>query len=209
MTYNRKLHDKEYLARPEVKVHIKEYTKEYLKRPEVKVRKKNYNKSLKMVQYRKEYYRRPEVKARNKTRQSTPEERVKQKKYRQENPEIFARGYERHRAKYPKRTWAARVIASHQQRGFKVRFSVASLTKNVAFVDTCPVCGKHIEWLYKHSQDFRGPGLACPSLDRRFRDSVLTLKNTQLMCFQCNVGKSSGTIEEYIQHCKNVAIRHP
>ena len=165
----------------------KEYRKEYYSRPSVKER-------------RKEYYSRPEVIARTK---------ISQRNYRQKNPGVFARGAERHRAKFPKKTWAARVIASHRQRGFKVMFSVISLTKNIALLKNCPVCGKTIDWLYKRTPTQQGPGLVCPSLDNLDNSRVLTLKNIKVMCFQCNVGKSTGTLDEYIQHCKNVVSYRP
>ena len=54
-----------------------------------------------------------------------------------------------------------------------------------------------------------GPKLSSPSLDRKTDDKILTLENTHIICFQCNVGKNSDTTEGYIQHCRDVAARHP
>ena len=63
-------HTKEYRARPEVKAYQKAYQKEYQKeygaRPEVKVRKKEYEERPEVKVHRKEYGARPEVKVHRK-----------------------------------------------------------------------------------------------------------------------------------------------
>ena len=56
-----KEYHKKYNQRPEVKKRKKEYNKEYYQRPEVKKRKKEYDK-----EYHKKYNQRPEVKKRKK-----------------------------------------------------------------------------------------------------------------------------------------------
>ena len=47
--------------------------------------------------------------------------------------------------------------------------------------------------------------LSTPTLDRINNNGVLTLKNTQIICMQCNTTKGSRTMKEFISYCAMVA----
>jgi hypothetical protein len=113
---------------------------------------------------------------------------------------------------HSRRYWSRNVRNKHitgggRSKKFDVRFSVGELMEIAYRTDSCPSCGKHLDWGYgtkgqkaQHNS---------PSLDRLNNEIVMTMDNIQIICYQCNVGKISQTNEQFYAHCWNIALLHP
>ncbi len=106
--------------------------------------------------------------------------------------------------KNPKRVWAARTLGGHRQRGFEVEITVDLLFDLALYTEECWICGCELDW----SVGTKGKAKPnSPTLDRINNDSVLTLDNVQIICYRCNMAKSTMSMDEFTDYCTAVSER--
>ena len=126
------------------------------------------------------------------------------KKWRKENKERVD-GYsadwrERNSLYY----WAHGVWRNHVNHGYEMRLTKADLVEMGEGNTRCKYCGVELDYSYKRG---RGSQANSPSIDRIDNGQVVSKENIQIICRKCNASKQNRTHGEFIQYCKNVAIR--
>ncbi len=123
------------------------------------------------------------------------------KKYRVDNREEIAVRAKRRYLNNRSRFWCTGTVRSHKRRGFKVEFAPVELWQIAKDTTHCGICNCRLIWVSTTGQCM----LSTPTLDRINNNGVLTLKNTQIICMQCNTTKGSRTMKEFISYCAMVA----
>jgi hypothetical protein len=80
--------------------------------------------------------------------------------------------------------------------------------KEALSVATCRLCGKKLNWGVPQLQNGRKRDLGRPSFDVVDPKLKKLKGNCHIICWGCNRSKSDMTVEEYIEHCRQVAERH-
>lgn len=98
------------------------------------------------------------------------------------------------------RRWAKGTIDGHRHQGMIVNISLNELTDLARNTTNCPICGCKLSWQPKGKISSNSP-----TLDRRYNGRRLTLQNTWIICWRCNVMKQDVPMPEYVEFCKMVA----
>jgi hypothetical protein len=133
----------------------------------------------------KRYYRRNRIKLRA----------YRKKYWRDKHVEIKDRARQR-----PHHTWALNTIYDHRKRGFKIVFTSAELEAIASQTRCCSICNVILNW----GNTTGRPQLNSPTLDRKTNAHFLTLTNTWIICFRCNLTKQNRTFVEFVRYCKKV-----
>jgi len=126
------------------------------------------------------------------------------KKYQRANRHIYAQANIKYRLKDLVRHWAKCTFNRHRGKGIKFLFCFDDFLSLARKTHNCFLCGKKLIW----NNTLISGKLNSPSLDIINRTQKNNIKNIQIICNQCNLGKSTGTTEEFIQNCHNVVARH-
>jgi len=118
------------------------------------------------------------------------------------NPEKEKQRSMNRRAKNPQRVWASKAIAGHKRRKKPCLFTINDLITIIPKNNTCVLCKKIFKW------NCNDHDLAAPSLDQIDCAQALILDNAQIICKQCNGGKSTDTQLGYILNCRDVWEKH-
>lgn len=101
--------------------------------------------------------------------------------------------------------WTHSVLSNHRRRGYLVSITNNQFTELAKKTPNCSICLRQLSW---SSEGKNGrPQLNSPSLDRINNEKELRLDNVQVICWLCNLTKSSRTMQEFIDYCKMVANR--
>ena len=100
--------------------------------------------------------------------------------------------------------WASDTITNHKRRGFIVNISIFDLKQIAKETKICKYCSGELK--YGYGSKGKTVSLS-PSLDRTDNEKELNIKNTQIICYNCNATKRSRTHDEFISYCKNIASK--
>lgn len=109
------------------------------------------------------------------------------------------------RLTYRKKEFFQRTTINHRKK-FSVKFSGAELSKRFEHQNGCLICG--VELAFIKDDRKKGPIPNSPSLDRISNGHILTLRNVQLICHQCNSTKGARTMKKFIEYCSMVAKKY-
>lgn len=154
-------------------------------------------------EHKKKYYKNNTEKCREyskKYREKNPERYKKiRKRWRENNPEY----QKEYRKNNPVKHWSYATIKNHRSKGFKILFESKDLILIAKNTKKCPICDCKLDWKY-------GTGLNdnTPNLDRINNEKILTLDNTQIICWRCNRAKGQMNMKEFINYCKHIADKY-
>ncbi len=101
----------------------------------------------------------------------------------------------------PRKRWVHNTLCAHRKR-FNTSITVDELLELANKVDYCPICGTSLNWSVQTKG--RKPQCDNPSLDRIHCDKPFDITNAMIVCYACNLGKATGTLEEYVKRCKRI-----
>lgn len=127
------------------------------------------------------------------------------REYRQKNKGkilVYAKMWNR---KNPLHSWASHTHRKHRKKGFFLYFTIQDLIKKAKDTFKCELCNCDLDWTVgkkKHCRD------NSPTLDKIQNETRnLSLKDIQIICLNCNAGKGSGSMMEYIMRCRRVCLK--
>jgi hypothetical protein len=102
---------------------------------------------------------------------------------------------------HPVRRWASSSIHNHKCRKYKVSLTIDEVCEMAENTKYCPICGVELVWGPKEKA---GPNFNSPSLDRKYNGNRLSIHNTWILCYRCNLMKNSMPLPELVEWCKEV-----
>jgi hypothetical protein len=121
------------------------------------------------------------------------------KEYRILKKEELNKYQKEYREKHKHRVWTHNTIMGHKKSGYIMEITKDRLEEIAKFAIFCKICGVKLDWSRKGNHNFQSP-----TLDRICNDKVIRENNIVIVCYQCNTGKNSASLNEYIEHCKKV-----
>lgn len=129
------------------------------------------------------------------------------KKDRARSKECHRKYMEKGRRERPEYIWAQHSITSHRQAGYKMTITKYDLEVLAKQTSNCCYC--NTELIYGNGEHGGGKKASnqIPTMDRINGDKVITKENIRIICWRCNKTKSNRTHEEFVEYCKNIAIK--
>jgi hypothetical protein len=102
--------------------------------------------------------------------------------------------------KHAELRWAIAGLSRHRHQGYIIQMKSKELEKLLKETQTCRICGQPLTVRLGEKQS--------PSMDIIDpNNKILSAKNVQIVCFQCNSTKRDRTMQEFIEYCKLVSER--
>jgi hypothetical protein len=96
--------------------------------------------------------------------------------------------------------WVSKTLHNHTKNGIMYSPKLKEdLLKKALEKPPCQICHKELEW---YSTGKNKPTNLSPTLDRINNDNYMDIDNVAIICHQCNLKKSSETLEENLVWCK-------
>ena len=103
-------------------------------------------------------------------------------------------------AAHPHRLRASRSLSYHRYKGDKINISVDDAEELFAKTTHCNICGCKLNVNERTKVIVSNS----PSLDRINNENELRIDNVWIICNNCNITKSSRTLNEFIDYCEFV-----
>lgn len=131
------------------------------------------------------------------------EKQYDKKRYHKDKTKYFERNKKRNSLR-PRYAWSVSSLQSHRVRGFKNEVTPTELELLANSTTNCGICGCELDWGKKGKKKSNSP-----TIDRINNEKILTVDNIMIVCSYCNVAKSTKTLTEFIEYCRNIVRRYP